>query len=51
MADAPGHVWGNTEAYEAYIGRWSRPAAEAILQWLALPSGSDGSTSGAAPGR
>jgi SAM-dependent methyltransferase len=39
MADAPGHVWGNTEAYEAYIGRWSRPAAEAVLRWLALPSG------------
>src|SRR5829696_2102541 len=40
MTDAArAYVWGNTEAYEAYIGRWSRPAAEAILQWLALPSG------------
>jgi len=40
MADAPRtHVWGNTEAYEAYIGRWSRLAAEAILGWLALPPG------------
>jgi SAM-dependent methyltransferase len=40
MADAPGaHIWGNTEAYEAYIGRWSRPAAEAVLRWLAVPSG------------
>ena len=29
------HVWGNTEAYEAYMGRWSRPAAEAFLRWLA----------------
>jgi SAM-dependent methyltransferase len=33
------HGWGNSEAYEAYIGRWSRLAAKAILQWLALPSG------------
>ena len=33
------HDWGNTEAYEAYIGRWSRKAAEAFLKWLALPSG------------
>ena len=40
MTDAArAYVWGNTEAYEAYIGRWSRPAAEAVLRWLALPSG------------
>ncbi len=34
-----GHDWGNTAAYEAYIGRWSRLVAEAFLLWLALPSG------------
>ena len=40
MADsARPPVWGNTEAYEAYMGRWSRPAAEAFVAWLALPSG------------
>jgi SAM-dependent methyltransferase len=33
------HDWGNTETYEAYIGRWSRKAADAILKRLALPSG------------
>jgi len=33
------HVWGNTEAYEAYMGRWSRPAAESFVAWLALPPG------------
>jgi SAM-dependent methyltransferase len=40
MADAirPA-VWGNTEAYDAYMGRWSRPAAESFVAWLALPSG------------
>jgi trans-aconitate methyltransferase len=31
------HVWGNTATYEAYMGRWSRPVAEAALAWLALP--------------
>ena len=40
MADATrAHVWGNTEAYEAYMGRWSRPVAEAALAWLGLPPG------------
>jgi SAM-dependent methyltransferase len=33
------HVWGNTEAYEAYMGRWSRPAAESFVAWLAPPPG------------
>jgi SAM-dependent methyltransferase len=33
------HVWGNTEAYEAYMGRWSRPAADAFLMWLAPAPG------------
>jgi SAM-dependent methyltransferase len=40
MADAArAHVWGNTESYEAYMGRWSRPVAEAALAWLGLPPG------------
>ena len=40
MADATGaHVWANTETYEAYMGRWSRPVAAAALAWLALPPG------------
>jgi SAM-dependent methyltransferase len=40
MVDAaPAHVWGNTATYEAYMGRWSRPVAEAVLAWLALPPG------------
>src|SRR5215207_1530291 len=35
MADATrAHVWSNTESYEAYMGRWSRPVAEAALAWL-----------------
>jgi SAM-dependent methyltransferase len=40
MADAAGtHVWGNTATYEAYMGRWSRPVAEAALAWLGLSPG------------
>ena len=40
MADATrAHVWDNTEAYEAYMGRWSRPVAEAVLAWLGLAPG------------
>lgn len=32
-------VWGDAEAYERYIGRWSRPVATAFLDWLAVPPG------------
>jgi ubiquinone/menaquinone biosynthesis C-methylase UbiE len=40
MADAMrSHVWGNTEACEAYMGRWSRPVAESVLAWLGLSPG------------
>jgi trans-aconitate methyltransferase len=40
MTDATSpHVWGNTAAYEAYMGRWSRPVAEAFVTWLAPPPG------------
>jgi SAM-dependent methyltransferase len=40
MADAAhAHVWENTATYEAYMGRWSRPVAEAALAWLGLPPG------------
>jgi len=38
MADGAGHyVWQGSDAYEAYMGRWSRPLAEAFLAWLAVP--------------
>ena len=32
-------VWAQGAAYERYVGRWSRPVADAFLGWLALPSG------------
>jgi SAM-dependent methyltransferase len=28
------HLWGNADAYDAYMGRWSRPVAEAALASL-----------------
>src|SRR3954447_24940076 len=32
-------VWRAGDAYEAYVGRWSRPVAAAFLDWLAVPAG------------
>jgi SAM-dependent methyltransferase len=32
-------VWSVGDAYEAYVGRWSRRVAEAFLRWLDLPAG------------
>ena len=29
-------VWERGAAYESYVGRWSRPVAEAFLGWLAV---------------
>ncbi len=38
MADVSGqYVFRATDAYEAYVGRWSRPLAEAFLAWFAVP--------------
>jgi SAM-dependent methyltransferase len=37
--DRSSQTWSNTAAYEAIMGRWSRPAAQAALDWLALPPG------------
>ncbi len=33
-------TWANAEAYEPYIGRWSRVVAREFLDWLAVPPGS-----------
>ncbi|MEV4166312.1 class I SAM-dependent methyltransferase [Nonomuraea dietziae] len=35
----PHETWAAGAAYEAYIGRWSRPVAEAFLRWLGVPAG------------
>lgn len=41
MSNLHSHTWGNAEAYEAYMGRWSRPMAEGALHWLHPDSGLD----------
>lgn len=28
--------WGNGEAYERFVGRWSRPVADRFIDWLAV---------------
>ena len=32
-------VWASGEAYEPYVGRWSRYVARQFLEWLAVPPG------------
>ncbi|MEU0552557.1 methyltransferase domain-containing protein [Dactylosporangium sp. NPDC006015] len=32
-------LWAKGDAYEAYVGRWSRPIAARFLTWLAVPPG------------
>ena len=32
-------IWASGDAYEPYVGRWSRLVAPVFLDWLAVPSG------------
>ena len=32
-------VWAVADAYDGYVGRWSRPVADAFVRWLAVPAG------------
>jgi SAM-dependent methyltransferase len=32
-------VWAVADAYEAYVGRWSRRVAAAFVDWVAVPAG------------
>jgi SAM-dependent methyltransferase len=31
-------VWGSGDAYEQYVGRWSRLVAKEFIRWLAIPA-------------
>jgi hypothetical protein len=33
--------WASGDAYERYVGRWSRPVAAEFLRWLGVPYGLD----------
>ena len=42
MDEQAGHAnktdaWDSGEAYEPYVGRWSRPVAREFLRWLSVP--------------
>jgi SAM-dependent methyltransferase len=41
MAQSIGSLWGSGDAYEKYMGRWSRRVAIHFLDWLSVPSGAD----------
>jgi len=46
-----GHeVWEVGDAYEAYVGRWSRPVAHQFVAWLAVPAGRSWLDVGCGPG-
>lgn len=36
MIRKPNPIWNDGHAYEAYVGRWSRPTAIAFLDWLGV---------------
>lgn len=39
MTDQRRDVWASGDAYEPYVGRWSRLVAREFLDWLQLPPG------------
>ena len=39
MTAAPMESWGSGDAYERYVGRWSRKVAVELLRWLAPARG------------
>jgi ubiquinone/menaquinone biosynthesis C-methylase UbiE len=41
MANDRTDVWASGEAYEPYVGRWSRLVAHQFLAWLNVPPGRD----------
>jgi trans-aconitate methyltransferase len=38
MTAAPKENWGSGDAYDMYVGRWSRKVAPEFLSWLAIPN-------------
>ncbi len=41
MTKAAAVRWASGDLYEPYVGRWSRPVAQALLAWLNAPAGLD----------
>lgn len=40
MTNKKSDLWGNTDAYENYMGRWSQKVAPLFLKWLDAPADS-----------
>ena len=38
--ERPQESWSSGDAYEAYVGRWSRPVARQFVDWLGVAGGS-----------
>ncbi len=41
MSSAQSQIWSAGEAYDPYVGRWSRVVAREFLGWLSVPAGSE----------
>lgn len=39
MSPGPAETWGSGDAYERYVGRWSRKVATDLLRWLGVGRG------------
>ena len=39
MAEQAKEAWDSADAYEGWVGRWSRPVAAHFIDWLAMPPG------------
>jgi SAM-dependent methyltransferase len=41
IPESKSSLWTSADAYERYMGRWSRQIAPLFLEWLAIPAGRD----------
>ena len=39
MTDDTKESWNSGDAYDGWVGRWSRPVASQFVDWLAMPNG------------
>ena len=39
MAEQAKEAWDSGDAYDGWVGRWSRPVAAQFIDWLAVPRG------------
>jgi ubiquinone/menaquinone biosynthesis C-methylase UbiE len=39
MSEQTKEAWDSGDAYDCWVGRWSRPVAARFVDWLAVPPG------------